>query len=336
MTDASLNPASLRGAVDLSSLVRQAQQPPAARPAAPAPSGASPGSPAGPGAPGSAPGGEGAAAPAVSAPIVSEADDQSFGHAVELSRTVPVIVEFYGGGIEPFLPAIVESYGGRLALITVDGNRSPQVAQAFQITQVPAVVALIGGRPVPLFVGMAAEDEVREVFEQVLELAAQNGVTGTIGGATEHGAEGADAEPVEQPLPPLHQEAYDAVSRGDLDAAITAFETAIAQNPRDDDAVAGLAQVSLLKRLEGADAATIRSAAAEHPDSADAQLAIADLDVSGGHVEDAFARLLTVFPRLDADGKAAVRTRMLDYFQLVGADDPRVVTARRQLTNLLY
>ncbi len=336
MTDASLNPASLRGAVDLSSLVRQAQQPPAARPAAPAPGGASPGSPAGPGAPGSAPGGDGEAAPAVSAPIVSEADDQSFGHAVELSRRVPVIVEFYGGGIEPFLPAIIESYGGRLALITVDGNRSPQVAQAFQITQVPAVVALIGGRPVPLFVGMAAEDEVRGVFEQVLELAAQNGVTGTIGGATETGAEGADAEPVEQPLPPLHQEAYDAVSRGDLDAAITAFETAIAQNPRDDDAVAGLAQVSLLKRLEGADAATIRSAAAEHPDSADAQLAIADLDVSGGHVEDAFARLLTVFPRLDADGKAAVRTRMLDYFQLVGADDPRVVTARRQLTNLLY
>jgi putative thioredoxin len=31
-----------------------------------------------------------------------------------------------------------------------------------------------------------------------------------------------------------------------------------------------------------------------------------------------------------------VRTRMLDYFQLVGAGDPRVVTARRQLTNLLY
>lgn len=332
MTDASLNPASLRGAVDLSSLVRQAQQPAAARPASPAPGSAAPGSPS---SPGSAAGDGNGGSPAVSAPIVSEADDQSFGHAVELSKAVPVIVEFYGGGVEPFLPSIVESYGGRLALITVDGNRSPQIAQAFQITQVPAVVALIGGRPVPLFVGMAAEDEVRGVFEQVLELAAQNGVTGTVGAAREADAD-TDAEPAEQPLPPLHQEAYDAVSRGDLDAAVTAFETAIAQNPRDDDAVAGLAQVSLLKRMAGADAATIRSAAAEHPDSADAQLAIADLDVSGGHVEDAFARLLSVFPRLDADGKAAVRTRMLDYFQLVGADDPRVVTARRELTNLLY
>lgn len=313
MTDASLNPAALRGAVDLSSLVRSAQQP----------------------ASGAAPASGSAAAVSGSAPtgIVSEADDRSFGQAVELSRQVPVIVEFYGGGVAPFLPSIVESYAGRLALVTVDGNRSPQVAQAFQITQVPAVVALIGGRPVPLFVGMAADEEVRQVFEQVLELAAQNGVTGTVTGVAD---DDADTEPAEEPLPPLHQEAYDAVERGDLDAAITAFETAIAQNPRDDDAVAGLAQVSLLKRLAGADAATIRQNAAEHPDDAAAQLAIADLDVSGGHIEDAFARLLTVFPRLDAEGKAEVRARMLDFFALVGAEDPRVVAARRQLTNLLY
>ncbi|RZS57594.1 putative thioredoxin [Microcella putealis] len=313
MTDASLNPAALRGAVDLSSLVRSAQQP----------------------SPGAAPASGNVAAASGSAPagIVSEADDRSFGQAVELSRQVPVIVEFYGGGVAPFLPSIVESYSGRLALVTVDGNRSPQVAQAFQITQVPAVVALIGGRPVPLFVGMAADEEVRQVFEQVLELAAQNGVTGTVTGVAD---DDADTEPAEEPLPPLHQEAYDAVERGDLDAAITAFETAIAQNPRDDDAVAGLAQVSLLKRLAGADAATIRQNAAEHPDDAAAQLAIADLDVSGGHIEDAFARLLTVFPRLDAEGKAEVRARMLDFFALVGAEDPRVAAARRQLTNLLY
>ncbi|HET8957507.1 MAG TPA: tetratricopeptide repeat protein [Microcella sp.] len=317
MTDASLNPAALRGAVDLSSLVRNAQQ------------AASPGAAASPPVSGSG-------APSAGAPptgIVSEADDRSFGQAVELSRQVPVIVEFFGGGVAPFLPAIVESYGGRLALVTVDGNRSPQVAQAFQITQVPAVVALIGGRPVPLFVGMAADDEVRQVLEQVLELAAQNGVTGTVSGVVD---DDLDEAPAEEPLPPLHQEAYDALERGDLDAAITAFETAIAQNPRDDDAVAGLAQVSLLKRLAGADAATIRQNAAEHPDDAAAQLAIADLDVSGGHIEDAFARLLTVFPRLDADGKATVRTRLLDFFALVGAEDPRVVAARRQLTNLLY
>jgi putative thioredoxin len=92
----------------------------------------------------------------------------------------------------------------------------------------------------------------------------------------------------------------------------------------------------LLHRLDGANPAEIRSAAAEAPQSAAAQLAVADLDVSGGHLDDAFDRLLTLFPSLDAESKDAVRTRLLDYFQIAGAEDPRVVAARRRLTTLLY
>jgi putative thioredoxin len=117
---------------------------------------------------------------------------------------------------------------------------------------------------------------------------------------------------------------------------VKAYETAIAQNPRDLLAVAGLAQVRLLQRLDGADAAAIRTTAAEQPTAVDPQLAVADLDISGGHVEDAFARLLDLFPSLDAAGKNLVRTRLLDYFEIVGGEDPRVVAARRRLTGLLY
>jgi putative thioredoxin len=268
---------------------------------------------------------------------VRDVGDAEFGEVVELSRTVPVIVEFYAEGVAPAMPAIVRSYGGRLALATVDGNRSPQVAGAFQVQQVPAVVALVGGRPVNLFAGMPAEAEVRQVLDQVLELAAQNGVTGTVSHEPEAEADGADAEePVEQPLPPLHQEAYDAISRGDLASAEAAYRAAIAQSPADGDAVAGLAQVGLLQRLEGREAAEIREVAAADPDNADAQLAVADLDLSGGHVDDAFARLLGLYPTLDEEGKTDVRTRLLDYFEIVGATDERTIAARRAFTNLLY
>jgi putative thioredoxin len=147
---------------------------------------------------------------------------------------------------------------------------------------------------------------------------------------------GENAEPAEEPLPPLHQEAFDAISAGDFALAIQKYQTAIAQNPRDELAIAGLAQVSLLARVNGADAEAVRSAAAAAPQSVAAQLAVADLDVSGGHLEDAFARLLDLFPSLDADGKNTVRTRLLEYFEIAGADDPRVVAARRVLTGLLY
>ena len=313
-TNPPLGGAGMRGAVDLSSLVNRANAP-AAVPGAAAPAGS-------------------ADAPVAAVPsLVVNASDATFTSILDLSTTVPVIVEFYAAGIEPALAGLIEQFGGRFVLATVDGQANPQLAQAFQVTEVPAVAAIIGGRPVQLFVGMPPLEDVRQVLEQVLTLAAQEGVTGSVSVSD---APAEDAEPVEEPLPPLHQEAYDAIAAGDFALAISKYQTAILQNPRDNLAVAGLAQVSLLARLEGADAGTIRSNAASAPDDVSAQLAVADLDVSGGHLEDAFLRLLDLFPALDADGKNAVRTRLLEYFEVAGVDDPRVVAARRRLTGLLY
>jgi putative thioredoxin len=307
-----VSPSSLRGAVDLSSLVRP-------------PSGGQP-------AAGVVPGAQGDTLRVPS--LVVDATDANFTGILELSNTVPVIVEFYAGEAGTSLPKLVSQFGGRLMLATVDAQVNPQLQQAFNVTAVPTVAAVVGGRPVPLFQGQVADDQARQVFDQLLAVAAQNGVTGTV--TPDEAPADADAEPAEEPLPPLHQEAYDAIDRGDYPAAINAYQKAIAQDPRDELASAGLAQVSLLHRLEGSNAAEIRSAAAEAPQSAAAQLAVADLDVSGGHLEDAFDRLLTLFPSLDAGAKDAVRTRLLEYFQIAGAEDPRVVAARRRLTALLY
>jgi putative thioredoxin len=293
--------ASLRGAVDLSSLVNPA--PPVAPPAGGASS------------------------------LVVEATDATFSSILELSNSVPVLVEFYGQGLAPSLGALVAEFGGRMVLATIDGTKNPQLVQAFQVSEVPTVAAVIGGRPLQLFVGLPEEAEIRQVLDQVLEVAKQQNITGTVPVAD---ADGEEPEPVEEPLPPHHQEAYDAISAGDYATAIAEYQLAITQNPRDALAVAGLAQVSLLARLEGTTADEIRSAAASAPTDVNTQLAVADLDVSGGHVDDAFLRLLELFPTLDAEGKNLVRTRLLEHFEVVGIDDPRVIAARRRLTALLY
>ncbi|MBO9577483.1 MAG: tetratricopeptide repeat protein [Microbacteriaceae bacterium] len=277
--------ASLRGAVDLTSLVRRANAP-------------------------AAPGDDDPDA------AVFAVDDLSFGRVVELSRTVPVIVEF-GDGRTPgsIVESILATYGGRFALARVDALASPQLVQAFQVQQVPLIAAVIGGRPLPLFVGALPEPEIRDVLEQVLQVAAQQGVTGTVG--TGEDAEG--AEPAPAPLPPLHQAAYDAIEAGDYAAAIAAYEQAIKENPRDAEAVAGLAQVRLLARLgdSGADA-----------DEADRAFA-------SGDAEGAFALLFAAFAEGDASDREQIKTRLLEYFEILG-DDPRVGPARRKLTSLLY
>lgn len=299
---------SLRGAVDLSGLVRRANTPPPAPGSAPAPS---------------------------TSGLVVEVSEATFPQIVELSARVPVVVELYAPGLAPALGPIVESYGGRLVLATVDAQANPGIAEAFQVREVPAAAGVIAGRPVPLFVGTPAEDQVRQVFDQLLQVAEQNGVTGALDPDLAP-TDGEPAEPVEEPLPPLHQEAFDAISTGDYAAAVAAYKRAIVQNPRDALAVAGLAQASLLQRLGGAVADEVRKAAADAPSSVAAQLAVADLDVSGGHLDDAFDRLLELFPSLDGEGREAVRARLLEYFEIAGPDDPRVAVARRRLTLLLY
>jgi len=331
MSDIQPNPTTLRGAVDLTSLVNRAMtagQPQAAQ-AAPAGSADASGPDA-----------------VVALPsLYFEGTDANFNDFLDLSATVPVVVDLRAEWSEPskqlssVLDRVIRDYEGRFVLVRVDVDANPQLSQAFQAQSVPAVAAVIGGRPVQLFAGAIPEAQIRDVFEQLLQLAAQNGITGRASVEDASGAEGADAdaaEPAPEPLPPHHAEAYEAIERGDFATAISEYKTAIAQNPRDLMAVAGLAQVSLLARLAGKTLEEIRAAAAEAPKDVDAQLLVADLDVSGGHVEDAFDRLLSLFPTLDADGKNTVRTRLLDYFEIVGVDDPRVSKARARLTSLLY
>lgn len=304
----------LRGAVDLSTLRTRAAQPAAPADAA---SGAAPG------------GGEPS--------LVFDATDETFAQVVELSRTVPVVVDLWAEWcgpckqLSPILEKVVAELAGRLVLAKVDVDANPQLAQGFRAQSIPMVVALVAGQPVPLFTGAVPEQQVRDVFAQLLQLAAQHGVTGTVPVAA--ASETTDEEPT---LPPLHLEAFDAIEAGDYARAIQAYEQALAENPRDEDARAGLGQVRLLERIQGLDLQAARAAAAAAPTDIAAQYAVADLDLAGGHVEDAFERLLDLFAALPGDERAPVRERLLELFGLVGTTDPRVIRARGRLSSLLF
>lgn len=307
MTD--ISPAALRGAVDLSSL---RNRPDPSAPAAPAPR---------------------------VGDVVVDATDETFGQVLEISRTVPVVIDLWAEWcgpckqLSPIIEKVTRELGGRVLLAKVDVDANPQLAQSFRAQSIPMVVALIAGQPVPMFTGAVPEEQVREVFAQLLQLAAQNGVTGSLP-VGDTGA--ADDAPEEPPLPPLHAEAFAAIEIGDYAAAVTAYEKALAENPRDEDARAGLGQVRLLDRTQGLDLQTARAAAAADPLDVQAQFDVADLDLAGGHVDDAFGRLLDLFQKLPSDERTPVRERLVELFGLIGAGDPRVLAARNRLTSLLF
>ncbi|WP_348525367.1 tetratricopeptide repeat protein [Luteimicrobium album] len=108
------------------------------------------------------------------------------------------------------------------------------------------------------------------------------------------------------------------------------------QDPSDALAKAGLAQVELLQRTRDLDLQAVRAAAAADPTSLDAALDVADLDLSGGKVDDAFGRLIDLVRTTSGDDRERLRKRLVDYFEIVGTQDPRVAAARRALANALY
>ncbi|MCR6646720.1 MAG: tetratricopeptide repeat protein [Cellulomonas sp.] len=268
---------------------------------------------------------------------VVDVDEASFPELVRRSTEHPVLVVLWATWsqasqqVAADLAALADEDAGRWLLARVDSEANPQIAAAFQAQSVPMVAAVLAGQPVPLFQGAAPREQIRPVIDQVLEAAAANGLTATVNPGEAPAPEASEPE-----LPPLHQAAYDAIERDDLDAATAAYEQALRENPRDHEARAGLAQVALLARTRGMDLAAVRSAAADAPRDVDAQLAVADLDVLGGKVTDAFDRLIDLLRVTAGDDRERIRIRLVDLFEVIGGEDERVVAARRAMASALY
>ncbi len=294
--------------------------------------------------------------------LALQADEKTFSSVIDISLTVPVVVCFVLDleTDEPMIRALtdaVTAMAGHVVLVSIDASANPQLAATFQVDalsaaeggQSPVVAAVIGGRPVPLFAGAQPADVIAQMLQQLRVVGNENGVNGIVvtpemvsSGATGTPVSDGSSAPAtddvesEVALTPLHQEAFDAIERGDYGAAVRAYERALVENPRDDMARAGLAQVSLIDRLQGKSLSDVRNAAAAQPNDVNAALDVADLDISGGHIDDAFERLLALFAECDKEHRDLIRTRLLQLFEVVGASDPRVIVARGRLSALLY
>jgi putative thioredoxin len=268
--------------------------------------------------------------------LVIEGTDAGFQAIVTGTQSVPAVVVLWSqrspasGEFVEVLASVAASYEGRFQVVSIDVDANPGLLQAFQVQSVPVTLGLVAGQPVPLFAGAQPAEQVRLYVDELLKLAAEHKVTGRV--AVEAAAE----DEVEPELPPLLQEAFDAIERDDLDAAVAAYTQALAQNPADDEAAVGLAQVKLMQRTAGVDQQAARVAAAQAPTDIAAQMLVADCDVLGGHVEDAFARLIDVVRATEGEERETVREHLVELFAVVGAHDERVQKARRTLMSALF
>lgn len=241
--------------------------------------------------------------------------------------------------MSPVLERLAVEYNGRFLLAKIDVDANQMLMQQFGVQGIPAVFAVVAGQALPLFQGAAGEAQIRQTLDQLVQVAEQRfGLTGlAVDPEAEPGA--APAAAPERPAGP-HDAALEAAVRaldaGDLGGAVQAYKNVLAEDPGNTEAKLGLAQAELLQRVQDADPQQVRQDAADKPGDAQAQIAAADLDLVGGHVEDAFGRLIDTVRVTAGDDRDAVRLRLLELFEVVGAEDPRVAAARRALARALF
>jgi putative thioredoxin len=271
--------------------------------------------------------------PPPGATYVTDVDTAALEPLLAQSAKFPIVLELNSpranaAEMSADLEELANAAGGAYLLARVNVDAEPQIAAALGIQAVPTVIAVIAGQLAPLWQGTRSKEDAKVLLDQVLQVAAANGITGRAQPVSVDASAGPD---------PRYAAADDAMAAGDFELAVAEFDKLLNATPADAEAKAGRAQASLLARVtKVTDPEAALRAADARPDDRDAQLAAADVDLTQGRLEQAFARVISVIRNASGEARDSARLRLLELFETVSPEDPAVLKARRDLMSALF
>jgi putative thioredoxin len=280
---------------------------------------------------------------------IIEATDASFDKdVVERSHELPVVVDFWAPwcgpcrALGPVLEKLADEAAGKFLLAKVNVDSSPVLAGELQVSSIPAVFVVRGGKLVDQFIGVMPEDALRRWLANLQPSDAERLI--------------AEAKKIERDDPTAAEaKLRQAIDLEPLDrsARILLARVLTARDQLDDaeEQIKHLEERGFLEpeaekikaecllrqaaRLSGGVEAARKGAEAAPHDSA-AQLKLAYALAGGGQYGEALERALAVF-QMDRKGQGeAARKLMVDVFHLLGPDDPLATEFRRKLSAALY
>ena len=284
-----------------------------------------------------------------------DATTQSFAaDVIEASHQTPVIVDFWAPWcgpckqLAPILEKTVRDAGGKVALVKINIDENPEIAQQLRIQSIPAVFAFDKGQPVDGFMGAQPESQIKRFVERLV---------GPMG-----------PSPLEQAL----EQAKGALDAGDFASASNIYGQILRQVPGEAAAIAGLVRclvgagdlqearelvdgldddalknadvesaVSALTLAEQAgeadgDTAELQARLAQDPCDHQARFDLAMAYHGAGRNEQAIDELIEIIRRDREWNEQAARQQLLKLFEALGHADPLTVAGRRKLSSILF
>ena len=285
--------------------------------------------------------------------VIDINQDQFIENVVEKSKTVPVIVDFWAPWcgpckqLTPILENIVSKKNGKIILAKINVDENQGISSQLNIQSIPTVYGFVDGKPIDAFQGAQPESKIEAMVDKMIEATPGNEVPVMIDEANELYKDQKFEESLD-----LYQKLIG------LDSAnpkiIIGFLRCLIQLKRFDDAKemfnsfddSILENEEILKKKKLIDTSGDEKNNTSHnqliekiksdPKNMELQFKVAESYLNSGEIKSGFENLLLLFERDPKWNNGAAKAKLLEYFDILGFNDPNVIEARKRLSSMLF
>lgn len=296
----------------------------------------------------------GAGAPPAGA-LIKDTDTRTFmADVIEMSRKVPVIVDFWAPWcgpckqLGPMLEKLVQQANGKVRLVKINVDENQQLAGQMRVQSIPAVFAFVDGQPVDGFMGALPESQIKQFIDR---LGTQGGMAEEIEAAVTAGREAlaqndlAQAAQIFAQVLGVDREHAGAIAglakcqiaSGDLEQAKTTLALVPPAKANDPEVVSARAALELAQTpVDHSEIANLTRAIEANADDHQARHDLAVALNAAGKKEEALDHLLYIVRRKCDWNEEAARKQLVKFFEAWGPKDEFTLQGRRKLSSILF